>query len=265
MKVNGGRLSPEKVYPETVVRIDIQPGWGGVWATAGVGAGVVLASVWVVVWKGRMVMLRRLEVGRLDAERVIVAVVAWTKDVVVLKIVELLVSGIEELVAKTEETWDDAVASGVPIHPTNTPLVVFIGTAKHPVPLAQTDITYAPPNPSVSSQCPKFPSIQAIPPILHIELKSNVAKNLLYAAASAVFALKIAGETVPAAGGADVMAVGAGAVIGRPVETSGIPGAWLAIAARGFTMGVQMQWSLVQSPPMRLTGGEFMIVPLEEQ
>jgi hypothetical protein len=58
----------------------------------------------VVVWKGRMVMLRRLEVGRLDAERVIVAVVAWTKDVVVLKIVELLVSGIEELVAKTEET-----------------------------------------------------------------------------------------------------------------------------------------------------------------
>jgi hypothetical protein len=26
MKVNGGRLSPEKVYPETVVRIDIQPG-----------------------------------------------------------------------------------------------------------------------------------------------------------------------------------------------------------------------------------------------
>jgi hypothetical protein len=30
-------------------------------------------------------------------------------------------------------------------------------------------------------------------------------------------------------------------------------------------MGVQMQWSLVQSPPIKLTGGEFMIVPLEEQ
>jgi hypothetical protein len=30
MKVRGGRLSPEKVYPETVVRSETQPGWGGV-------------------------------------------------------------------------------------------------------------------------------------------------------------------------------------------------------------------------------------------
>jgi SOS-response transcriptional repressor LexA len=164
-----------------------------------------------------MVMVGMLEVWILDGERVIVVVVARTKEVVVVKTVE-------ELVAKTEETSDDAIASGAPIHPTNTPRVVFIGTAKHPAPLAQTDITNAPPNPSVSSQCPTFPSIQAIPPILHTELKSNVAKSLLYAAASATFALKIAGETVPVAGGADVMAVGAGAVIGRPVETSGIPG-----------------------------------------
>jgi len=41
-KVRGGRLSPEKVYPETVVRIETQPGWGGVCTAAGgVGAGVV--------------------------------------------------------------------------------------------------------------------------------------------------------------------------------------------------------------------------------
>jgi hypothetical protein len=75
--------------------------------------------------------------------------------------------------------------------------------------------------------------------------------------------------TVPVAGGADVVAVGAAAVIGMPVETGdaplGMPGAWLAIAARGLTMGVQMQCLLVQSPSIKLTGGEFIIVPLEEQ
>jgi len=49
-------------------------------------------------------MLGMLEVWRLDAERVMVAVVARTKEVEVVKNVEELVSGIDELVAKTEET-----------------------------------------------------------------------------------------------------------------------------------------------------------------
>ena len=49
-------------------------------------------------------MVGMLEVWRLDGERVIVVVVARTKEVVVVKTVEEQVSGIEELVAKTEET-----------------------------------------------------------------------------------------------------------------------------------------------------------------
>jgi hypothetical protein len=93
-------VSPEKVNAETVVRIETQPGWGGVDGSvlvpeAGVGAGVasgVTASVGVVVWKGRMVMVGMLEVGRLDAERVMVVVVARTKEVVVVRTEDVVVS-----------------------------------------------------------------------------------------------------------------------------------------------------------------------------
>jgi hypothetical protein len=52
-KVSGGMVSPSKVYPETVVKIETQPGWGGVdgivfvpgAGAGGVGAGVVAGVV----------------------------------------------------------------------------------------------------------------------------------------------------------------------------------------------------------------------------
>ena len=130
---------------------------------------------------------------------------------------EVVVAGIEELVTWTE---DDTIPS--PTHPTNTPFVVFIGTAKHPVPGAQTDMTYAPPLPA-ALQFPTLPEIHAIPPILHMDLKSSVAKSLLYDAASATLALNSAGEIVPVEDGAEYMAVGAMATVGRPVEMGDAP------------------------------------------
>jgi hypothetical protein len=80
--------------------------------------------------------------------------------------------------------------------------------------------------------------------------------------------VKTAGEMVPVAGGAEGTAVGADLtqLYEIPVETTHAPaGRPDAVAARGLTMGVQMQCLLVQSPPIKLTGGEFMIVPSEEQ
>jgi hypothetical protein len=57
----------------------------------------------VAVVKGRMVIVGMLEDGRLDAERVMVVVVARSKEVVVARTEDMVVSCTAELVAKSEE------------------------------------------------------------------------------------------------------------------------------------------------------------------
>jgi hypothetical protein len=96
-------------------------------------------------------------------------------------------------------------------------------------------------------------------------MKSNPAKSLLYDAASAALALKSAGEIVPVEGGADVMAVGAKNELDKPsVLAEGFVSAMTMLVRLPATL-VHLQCSLVQSPPMRLTGGELRIVPVESQ
>jgi hypothetical protein len=94
-------------------------------------------------------------------------------------------------------------AAALFVHPTSTPRVLFIGMAKHSVPLEQMDITKLP----SLLQFPTFPAIQAICPDVHGDEKFMPENSVLYSCASArlelywagvrdVYVARLAGSTV---------------------------------------------------------------------
>lgn len=106
-------------------------------------------------------------------------------------------------------------AAAISAQPTDTPRVVVIGRAKHCWPVLQTLVMTKLP---WSSHVPTLPAIQATALLVQGEEKLSVEKRLLYPSASAKFALKIAGETVPVVGGADEMIVGIFDIVAAATE-----------------------------------------------
>ena len=83
---------------------------------------------------------------------------------------------ITEVLALIPNTLSAMVIS---VHPTYTPIVLFIGIAKHSFPAAQTVMTKLP----WGSQLPTLPDIQAIWLGLHGDEKFSFENRLLYACA----------------------------------------------------------------------------------
>lgn len=103
---------------------------------------------------------------------------------------ETVVSPFDAGLATTElpNTW---AASPISVHSTTTPSVLFMGMAKHSVPVEQTVVITKLP---AELQFPTFPAMQAISPDVHGEEKLSVEKRLLYPSASARLELNWAGE-----------------------------------------------------------------------
>jgi hypothetical protein len=115
-------------------------------------------------------------------------------------LVELVVGDIAKVVVELNVKPSSAAATALSAQPTNTPFVVFIGSAKHCWPVLQTLVMTKLP---CLSHVPTLPAMQAISPPVQGDEKLSVEKRLLYPSASARFASKMAGDTVPVAGGAD--------------------------------------------------------------
>lgn len=81
-------------------------------------------------------------------------------------------------------------AASVFVHPTYTPTVPFIGSAKQLSPEGQTSMTKLP----AALQFPVFPAMQAIWPAVHDEEKFRVEKRELYDWAEARLDADAAGE-----------------------------------------------------------------------
>ena len=76
----------------------------------------------------------------------------------------------------TTELPNTSAASPISVQLTTTPLVLFIGMAKHSVPGEQTVVMTKLP---AELQFPTFPAMQAISPDMHGEEKLSVEKRLL--------------------------------------------------------------------------------------
>lgn len=76
----------------------------------------------------------------------------------------------------TTELPNTLAASPISVHSTTTPLVLFIGMAKHSVPVEHTVVMTKLP---AELQFPTFPAMQAISLYVHGEEKLSVEKRLL--------------------------------------------------------------------------------------
>ena len=110
-------------------------------------------------------------------------------------------------------------ASPKSVHPTTTPVVVFIGMAKHRVPAGHTVLITKLP---AALHFPTFPEMQATSPLAHGDEKFSVEKRLLYPCASARFDAKTDEETEDVdAAGAEEMMVGIWVIDSAVTEMEG--------------------------------------------
>lgn len=86
---------------------------------------------------------------------------------------ELKVEAAEEVAGESEP--NTALAALISVHPTNTPLVLFMGIAKHCVPLVHFSIAKFP----AVLHFATLPAIQAISPPVHGDEKFSCENRLL--------------------------------------------------------------------------------------